>query len=300
MTFNDFVSKGWNDHVHDSAGVMQRLPEGIDLASDPGHPPQLAALIVHVAGEHLGRWAEGDALLARLLDRGLCPPDSQQCRAIWRSRAILAHCDGDRQREDELMARAGSQPSDRIRLLATASSALLGQKRVNEAMRDFQEALALASYGPGKDDPAASALAVTGNNIACDLELRADRTAEETAMMLEAARAGRKYWEISGTWENVERAEYRLSAAHCAAGDGAAALEHARACLAICTEHSAPGLELCFAHERIAYACQLLGDRSAARDARDAALASVETIEDEGDRDYCRGEIAKLTKVLEG
>lgn len=142
------------------------------------------------------------------------------------------------------------------------------------------------------------ALAVTGNNMSSDLELRPDRTAGETALMLEAARAGRKYWEIAGDWTNVERAEYRLSASYSAAGDGPRALEHARACLAICARESAPAMETFFAQERIAHASALLDETGAARAAYDAAAACLVAIEDADDREYCKGELAKLQSSL--
>ena len=63
------MQQGWADHGNDPQGVYDRLAEGLALAASPGDLPALAGLIVHVAGEHLGRWADGDALLADLLER---------------------------------------------------------------------------------------------------------------------------------------------------------------------------------------------------------------------------------------
>ena len=40
-----------------------------------------------------------------------------------------------------------------------------------------------------------------------------DRFAHRTAL------AARRYWEIAGTWTNVERAEYRLAMTHVALGE---------------------------------------------------------------------------------
>jgi hypothetical protein len=37
--------------------------------------------------------------------------------------------------------------------------------------------------------------------------------------MIFAAKTTRKYWEIAGTWLEIERAEYRLAMTYLAAGD---------------------------------------------------------------------------------
>ena len=304
MSFDEFVSKGWADHADDAAGVMERLPQGLELAAKEAHVGALSGLIVHVAGEHLGRFGDGDALLAQLLDRQLCGAGTPAERAAWRGRAILARCAGDADAEGRHAARAlaGLSPeqaaSGRIRILATAASALLGQRRTADAARDFRQALELAAYGPSKEDPAATALAMMGNNLACELEVRQHREPEESTLMLEAAAAGREYWEIAGDWMNVERAEYRLSAAHLAAGNGAKALEHAHACVRICRDNEAPPFELFFAHERLALACHAQGDTAAATAARNEARGYAEAIDDPGDKEYCLGELGKLESTL--
>src|SRR5581483_5972026 len=141
-------------------------------------------------------------------------------------------CKGDTLAQElcEEAARTGGDvpvASDKARVLAVAAAALAGQKRTKEAIRDWKLALELAQYGPKKTDPAARALAVTGNNLASALEEQADRTADERALMLEAAKAARRFWEIAGGWQEVERAEYRLCMSHLKAGEPSIALEHA-------------------------------------------------------------------------
>ncbi len=298
MSLSEFLQKGWADHGEDEDGVFARLPEGISLASEPLHALQLAGLIVHVSGEHLGRWDDGLALVERAQTAAQIEAGSKESASLNRSRAIL-HLGAGRLPEFEQCLADGASgdfppASDRIRVLATAASALAGQKRVDEAIQRFEEALALAEYGPTKDDPAARALAITGNNLASDLEERAERTPAETSLMKTAALTGRKYWGLVGTWMNVERAECQLAWAYIAAGEPQQAAGHAAACLAICQAHGADPAELFFAHQAVATAQHGAGHGEAATAARDAAAACVAQVTDEGMKSYCDEELAKL------
>jgi len=303
MQFAQLIQQGWQQHGDDPDGVATQLVDWVDQASSPAEAAQHAALTVHVYGEHLGRFADGDALLCRLLERGAAPDETPEARSIWRSRAILARCAGDEAGEAAHTARGivpgpNGEAAARVRILAIAASALVGQKRLDEARSTLEEALSHAGYGPDKGDSAAQALAITCNNLSCELETRTDRTEGETELMLLAAREGRRFWEIAGTWTNVERAEYRLSAAHRAAGDGRAALDHARACLGICQANQADGIERFFAHESLALAHHSVGEVEAAGVARAMAASSVDQIEDESMKEFCTGELAKLDKTL--
>jgi hypothetical protein len=300
-----FVQQGWAEHAEATDAVAARLPEGVALVSAAGHLPALGALVVHVLGEHQGRWDDGDALLGRLLGTpaAVAAGDGPDVRSVWRFRAVLRRCAGDAVREAEYAARGRSDAraeSDRVRLLAVAASAFLGQGRVEEAARDFALALALAEYGPGRDDPAARALAVTANNMCCELEERPERSEPETALMLAAAAAARRFWEVAGDWRNVERAEYRLSAAHLAAGDPQRALVHARRCLAGCEQHDADPVERFFANERLALAFCAAGDAAAAETSRAAAAACLAALTDAGTREWVQGEYVKLLAALSG
>ena len=207
MTLSEFVGQGWAQHGNDAEGVFARLPEGVSLIAEAKELPQLAGLVVHVAGEHCGKWEDGVSLLRQLTEHAVFDGASPEGKTIWRSMAVLHHCAGDLAERDACMERGRSAEdaavSDEIRLLAVSASALAGQHRTGEAIESFTRALDLASYGPGKDDPAARALAITGNNLAAELGGKSDRTDEESRLMLEAAQAGRRFWEIAGNW-NVD------------------------------------------------------------------------------------------------
>lgn len=214
-------------------------------------------------------------------------------------------CAGDRRAAERsaLAGRSGASlpfASDLARILALAAAALAGQKRVAEAGEAFEEACALASYGPTAADPTARALAVTANNLASAYEDRKDRSPAEDALMKRAANVARDFWGLAGTWMQAGRAEYRCSFSHRAAGDGAAALEHARRCLRIVEANGNVPFEAAFAHEALAYAHHALGDGLAAARERSAMASLVETVTDADDRTFCEGQLAVLDKALAG
>jgi hypothetical protein len=303
MTFDEFVAKGWQDHADDAAGVFARLPDGIALVTDAKHLPALAALIVHVAGEHLGRWDDGIALLGRLERLPVFDAASPAGKAVKRSQAVLHHCAGDRSAAERALAAGlsgGDTPeaSDRIRVLAPAASALAFQNRDSDAHAALEDCVRLAAYGPAKQDPAARALAMTGNNVAVELENRASLDADGRALVVRAAEIGLRFWKVAGTWVEEDRAEYRLALANVKAGDGPTALRHAERCLAIVLEHQGDAYETFFAHEAVARSHLAAGDGAAARRARDAAAGLVASIADEGSRSYAEGKLRKLDATV--
>jgi hypothetical protein len=293
------------DHATDAEGVMARLDQGVALLTAAHQLPALASLITHVAGEHLGRWDDGIALLETLTRTPAFDPSTPEGKAVMRSQAILHRCAGNHSEEERCFAAAktgGTTPeaSDRVRLLAITASALLGQKRLAEASRDFDAAVALASYGPDAKDQAARALAVTGNNLAVELENRSQLSREEHDLMLRAARVSREFWAIAGSWKEVERAEYRLAMSHIKAGKIDSALAHARRCLALVEENGTDPGEAFFAHEAIARAHLAAEQTRAAREARTTMAELLPRVTDESFRAYCAGELAKLDDALAG
>jgi hypothetical protein len=259
------VQQGWSDHERDSAGVLERLGSALGRISSSAEIPPVAALLTHVAGEHLGRWDEGLALLDRIEALPVHDASTPDGQALARSRAVLLLCSGRRSQAFEIIP---DSPSARIRVLAVAGSALAGQRRTAEGISLFEEALALATYGPDRSDPAARALAVTGNNLASALEERPSRTKDEDRLLELASRTARRYWEVAGSWVEVERAEYRLAMTYVALGRGDEALEHARLCLRGCEANDADASELFFAREALLRAHHVRRDVEKAREER--------------------------------
>ena len=299
MALDEFVSKGWADHADDAEGVMARFPAGLALVKEPRHLAALAGLVTHVSAEHLGRYVDGLALLTAMEKLPAFDAKTAEGKAVLRSKAVLHLCAGDvgESARSEAAAGTGSEfpaASNRIRVLAVAASALAGQQRVADATRLFSEALALARYGPTKDDPAARSLASTGNNLAITFETRPSLTDAEKGLMLEAARAGRRYWEIAGTWKEVEGAEYRLAMSHLKAGDAKGALEHAAKCLAVIEANGSDAGEAFFAREALSKARRAAGDASGAARERAAAAALLPSVTDPETKATCEDALLRL------
>jgi hypothetical protein len=158
----------------------------------------------------------------------------------------------------------------------------------------FEAALAVAQPASlPADDPAHRALAVSGNNLASELEQLPQRSPAQRELMIRAATAARAHWGLAGGWLETERAEYRLCMTWLAAGDPQRAAEHANACLTLVQAHDAPALEHFFAWEAVARAAAAA--QQAATNA--SAIAQAEhwfAALDEGDRGWCRASLDAL------
>ncbi len=296
--FDDFLKRAWQEHADQTQAVYDRLTDGISLISQPGQAGRMGALVVHVAGEHLGRWGDGQGLLNQMLAVDVDDPAGR--RSVYRSKAILFHCAGQTEQRDEALANGRSDfpaSSDEVRMLATAASAFLGQDRMDDATEAFGQAVSAAEYGPLATDPASRSLAIAGNNLAATLEERPNLDPNGRQLLKNAAFTARKYWEIAGNWMNVERAEYRLAMTHLALSDAAGATHHAQRCLEICAENDADALEHFFAHEALAKAHHAAGNTAEATQSRDAAASCVDGAP-ENLKSWLAGELAKLDTAL--
>lgn len=245
MDFNQYLDQAWTDHATDSPKVAQSFQTGFDLLQIESEISDLGHLLTHVMGQHLGKWQEGINWLKKLQSHLLAKsPDNQS--ALFRYIASLELAAGNRINLDELSV------SDKTRIYALAANAVSEQGDVEKTKSFFISALELAQLGLAKEDPANRSLAATGNNLACALEEKESRSLLEVELMILAAETGRKFWEIAGTWLQVERAEYRLSQTYLKAGELKKSLEHAQNCIEISKENSAPPLELFFGYEALA------------------------------------------------
>jgi hypothetical protein len=300
-TLAELVSRGWDDHVSDAAGVAARLTEcGLPLAASseatPADRQALARLAHHVHGEHLGRWAEGIAWQQGLAALPAVVGDGATQAAVQRHAAALALAAGLPLPVLAPQA-ASADASEQVRVAALAAASLVPHDAVR-ASQLFQQALDqhAAAALPGSD-PATRALAVTGNNLACELEDKPARSDDERALMILAAQTARRCWAQAGTAMETQRAEYRLSQTWLKAGDAAQALIHARACWQLVSEHRQPALERFFAQEALALAHAALGDAAAPSAAVAAAVAAASTAFAELDADdqaWCRATLQRL------
>jgi hypothetical protein len=287
MDFDAFIGKAWDDHASDAAAVARRLDDGIALVGDEAQLNRLMHLGQHVYGEHLAEWRNGVAFIERLAALPAFVADGASGQARRRAVAGLRLAQGTDAAQGDLSA------SDRIRVAAMAA-AHLAARDTARASRLLEEALHLAQRcGLPSDDPMHRTLAVTGNTLACTLEEKVERSAEERALMILAAQTARHHWAIAGTWLETERAEYRLAMTWLQAGDLARAREHAQNCLEIVAAHDGAALERLFGWEALGRVERAAGN--ATGHARSLARAREAFAElDEADKGWCAASIDKL------
>lgn len=124
-----------------------------------------------------------------------------------------------------------------------------------------------------------------------------DRTAAETAEMINTAHASRYHWSMRDDVESLNLAisDWQLSRVYAVAGDAETAAAYAAASLHRCEQYELPPFNLGYAHEGLARAAEVAGDA----DTRDrhvaAALSAAETIEDAEHRNLLLSDLEDLT-----
>ncbi len=108
-------------------------------------------------------------------------------------------------------------------------------------------------------------LAVDLFNHVWTLLERSDRAPLEDDEMLHAAHASRYHWGEVGEPVNLARGEWQCSRVYAVLGRAEPALWHANRCLALCEEHGIADWDIAFAHEAVARALSVAGDRDGAR-----------------------------------
>lgn len=301
MALDDVLSRGWNDHAADAAGVFDTLAAAVDLVGTPAEAFAFARLAAHVGAEHLGRHGEAIALLQAALARAGGDAATAESQGVHRLLAAVHRCAGDSGASEHhlsLGTEASGETSARIRVLAIAASMQVGQGRLAAGGADLDAAVALAGAERAHGDPAARELAVAANNLACGLEDAPELDDAGRALMLRAARVARRYWAVAGGWLQVERAEYRLCMCHLKAGAATEARGHAEACLRIVRENGGDPGESFFAHEACARAAHAAGDLPAAVVHLEAAADTLPGIDDADLRGFCDTTLVALGQLL--
>lgn len=255
--FDAFIDQAWDEHATAPEQVADRLAaEGARWVTDATRLAPLVRLVHHLHGEHLGRWQAGRDLIAALAAQPACVGDADAAAAAHRAIASLELSAGHVDALKHLNA------ADRIRVAAMAA-ANLAERDTARATQLFEQALAEAATGAWPaGDHVHRALAVSGNNLAASLEDKAERSADERALMITAATAARTHWAQAGGWLEVGRAEYRLAMTWLKAGDSARAMSHAQTAQTIVEANDAPAMEAFFAWEATARAAKAAANAS--------------------------------------
>ena len=290
MDFSTFHSKAWDDHVTVAREVAQRLSEGVPLVTTESQLTQLANLAHHVHGSHLGEWRAGTAFIESLITLPPFQPEGTSGQSLRRYLASLALSAGD----NSAAGLDTLSPSDRIQVRAMAA-ANLAEHDATRSMGLLQAALDQAARaGLDAADPMNRSLAVAGNNLACVLEEKLDRSDVERELMILAAKTARHYWAIAGTWLETERAEYRLAMTWLQAGDLAQARSHAQSCLEIVAANDGAALERLFGWEALGLVERAAGNPTGHAHALARAREAFTELE-ESEKAWCAQSIATLT-----
>ncbi|PBC67476.1 DNA-binding transcriptional MerR regulator [Streptomyces sp. TLI_235] len=142
-----------------------------------------------------------------------------------------------------------------------------------------------AQPAPTGPDESERRLAVELFNGVWRLLEKEDRSAEEDDRMLHMAHASRHHWGQVGQPVNLSRGEWQCSRVYSVLGRAEPALYHARRGLEICRAHGIGDWDLAFAHESVARAHGVAGDREQARVWTEQALAAAEDIAEDDDRE---------------
>ncbi len=289
MNFDSYINQAWSDHAHHTEKVAKEFMTAAALVESSDQLIQLIGLITHVMGEHLGRWEEGISLLQSLQRHTQQLANAESERAILRSIASLRLGSGESTNLGDFNL------SDQIRVLTLATSAVSG-RNVDRAKVLLSQSLELAKSGLDRKDPANRALAITGNNLACELEEKSTRSPQETDLMILAAKTGRIYWELAGTWLEVSRAEYRLAMSYVKAGEFAQAFFHAQECAALCHNNKASDLDVFFCFEALAIVEHAKNNKIGFQKAVDQAKHYFEELS-QADKAWCEKSLKNLCSL---
>jgi tetratricopeptide (TPR) repeat protein len=256
MKFADYLNQAWADHAKNPQTVVEGFDQGLALIQEPNELSSFLRLVVHVLAEHLGEWELGLEWMSKFSEHEHSK-DKSVLSSLKKSEAIFKLCRGD----DEKECLAQLSDLDQIESYVKASAALVENKKTHQAQIFYEKGLQLVSRGLSSSSEVNKVLAISSNNICASLEDKSQLNREEIKFMIFAAKAARKYWEVAGGWQEVERAEYRLASANLKAEDYDSAMNHAEKCYRICKENEAEVLEFFYAFEIMAKIHKAIGNQ---------------------------------------
>ena len=131
-------------------------------------------------------------------------------------------------------------------------------------------------------------------NETWDLIEKENRTRDEDSQMLEKAHASLYHWRQCGTPLNVARGQWQIARVHAILKNGEPSLFHAEQSLHICKENDIGDFDLAFAHEAIARAYAVLGDKEGCYESISKAKEASNAIEKEEDCTYFLSELQTI------
>ena len=191
----------WQAHTKQPTAVAARLRERLTLPMGAQDLVELAALVTHVFGEHLGDWEAGMGYLDRLADaHDDAPADAR--RRIDRQRAVL-------EKSQDLQASLDRfDANDRLYITALALPAITLQQSVAEAEAAFAEAMHLLASGDCHEHR--RLFGIVTANLVCDLLERTALSAGRRRLLILLAEKSHAIWLQDGDETDREKAAFRL------------------------------------------------------------------------------------------
>lgn len=121
-----------------------------------------------------------------------------------------------------------------------------------------------------------------------------DRSPAEDERMVHMAHASRYHWEQVGTASNLSIGEWQVSRVYAVVGRPEPALHHAHRALQIAQEHGIGDFQVAFGYEALARAFAVAGDMDEARRWTEQALAAVDGIAKEFDRELLLSDLETI------
>jgi DNA-binding transcriptional MerR regulator len=131
-------------------------------------------------------------------------------------------------------------------------------------------------------------------NLVWTLLETSGRTTEDDDRMVHAAHASRYHWGQVGGAEQIAIGEWQCARVYSVLGRAEPALHHARRCLEIAKADSVPDWLVASAHEGMARAYTVAGQRESALASRAAAEAALAKVTDAEDRQVVQDDLASL------
>jgi hypothetical protein len=131
-------------------------------------------------------------------------------------------------------------------------------------------------------------------NLVWTLLEQTGRTTEDDDQMVHAAHASRYHWGQVGGPEQLAIGEWQCARVYSVLSRAEPALHHARRCLEIATAGAVPDWLIASAHEGLARAYAVAGQRESALASRAAAEAALAKVTDAEDRQVVQDDLASL------
>jgi hypothetical protein len=131
-------------------------------------------------------------------------------------------------------------------------------------------------------------------NLVWTLLEQTGRSTEDDDRMVHAAHASRYHWGQVGGPEQLAIGEWQCARVYSVLGRAEPAVHHARRCLDIATASTVPDWLIASAHEGLARAYAVAGQRESALASRAAAEAALAKVTDAEDRQVVQDDLASL------